>query len=262
MPSIPLPRILLGVAIALTLFSGFKNLSNSSKIKGVNEEIAAATQSVETLKAENKKASAEAQAAKEEAKAVADAQKAAEAKAQAAAAEIEKAKRDLEQATAKTQEQDVKIRELEARAVATPPPVVAPTPDPELLKRVADAETKAAEKEQLLKTLQAKSEDAEKKAAALEAEASRRAASLSKPGLEGKVLAVNPNWNFVVLNIGDRQGVVNNSNLIIKRGGALIGRLRVTSVEPSTSIADILSGSVPKGAFVQPGDEVIFPSGS
>ena len=263
MPSIPqLPRILLGFAILLTAVSGFKNLGNSSKLKGVNEEIAAANSSMASLKADSKKALDEAKAAKEEAKAVAEAKTAAEGKVAAVAAEAAKAKKDLEDATAKAQEQDTKIKDLEAKANAPVAPVVAPTPDPELVKKVADAEAKAAEKEQLLKTLQTKSEDAEKKASALEAENARRAAGLNKPGLEGRVLAVNPNWNFVVLNIGDRQGVATNSSLIIKRGGNLVGRLRVTSVEPSTSIADIQAGSVPKGSFVQPGDIVIFPSGS
>lgn len=263
MPSISqLPRILLGVAILLTAVSGFKNLGNSSKLKGVNEEIAAANSSAIALKVENKKALDEAKAAKEENKAVAEAKAAAEAKAVAAATEADRAKKDLEAATTKAQEQDSKIKDLEAKASAPAAPVVAPTPDPELVKKVADAEAKALEKEQLLKTLQAKSEDSEKKASALEAENARRAAGLNKPGLEGRVLAVNPNWNFVVLNIGDRQGVVTNSSLIIKRGGNLVGRLRVTSVEPSTSIADIQAGSVPKGSYVQPGDVVIFPSGS
>jgi hypothetical protein len=263
MPSIPqLPRILLGLAILLTAVSGFKNLANSSKLKGVNEEVAAANDTAATLKADNKKILDEAKAAKEEAKAVAEAKAAAEAKASAAAAEADRVKKDLEEATAKAQEQDTKIKDLEAKANAPAAPVVAATPDPELVKKVADAEAKVAESEQLLKTLQTKSEDAEKKAAALEAENARRAAGLAKPGLEGRILAVNPNWNFVVLNIGDRQGVAANSSLIVQRGGNLVARLRVTSVEPSTSIADIQAGSVPKGSFVQPGDLVIFPSGS
>jgi hypothetical protein len=250
------------VAIALTAVSGFKNLGNSSKIKGVNEEIAAANTSMASLKAESKKALDEAKAAKEESKTVAEAKAAAEAKALTATTAAEKAKKDLDDVTTKIQEQDSKIKDLEAKATAPAAPVVAATPDPELLKKVADAEAKAAEQAQLLKTFQAKSEDAEKKATALEAENARRAAGLNKPGLEGRVLAVNPNWNFVVLNIGDHQGVATNSSLIIKRGGNLVGRLRVTSVEPSTSIADIQAGSVPKGSFVQPGDVVIFPSGS
>ncbi|MDD5199327.1 MAG: hypothetical protein PHC88_05940 [Terrimicrobiaceae bacterium] len=77
-------------------------------------------------------------------------------------------------------------------------------------------------------------------------------------GLEGRVLAVNPAWNFVVLSIGDRQGVVTNAELLLKRGGQYLGKVRVTSVEPSTSIADIVANTLPAGVAVQPGDSVIY----
>jgi uncharacterized coiled-coil DUF342 family protein len=80
-------------------------------------------------------------------------------------------------------------------------------------------------------------------------------------GLEGEVLAYNPNWNFVVLSIGDHAGAVTNSELILKRGGAQIGKVRITSVEPSTSVADIVPGSLARGVKVQPGDRVIYTGG-
>ncbi len=79
-----------------------------------------------------------------------------------------------------------------------------------------------------------------------------------RDGVEGRVLAVNPAWNFVVLNLGDKQGVVNNAELLVKRGRQLVGKVRITSVEPSTSIADIVVNSVPSGTVISPGDNVIF----
>lgn len=85
-----------------------------------------------------------------------------------------------------------------------------------------------------------------------------RKKTIMKQGLEGQVLAVNPAWNFVVLSIGDRQGVVNNAELLLKRGNEFLGKVRVTSVEPSTSIADIVANSLPAGVSVQPGDSVIY----
>jgi len=88
-------------------------------------------------------------------------------------------------------------------------------------------------------------------------EAQRRNKIL-KQGLEGKILAVNPSWNFVVLSLGDRNGVVSNAEMLIKRDSLLIGRVKITSVEPSTSIADIIASSVKKGFSVQPGESVIY----
>ena len=81
----------------------------------------------------------------------------------------------------------------------------------------------------------------------------------SMNGLRGQVLAVDRNWNFVVLNLGNRNGVVGNATMIVQRGASLVGRLRITSVEPSQSIADIIPNSVPAGVNVQPGDMVIYP---
>jgi len=51
---------------------------------------------------------------------------------------------------------------------------------------------------------------------------------------------------------------VENSELLIKRGNQLIGKLRITSVEPSTSVADIVVNSVRTGLSIQPGDTVIY----
>jgi Tfp pilus assembly protein FimV len=90
----------------------------------------------------------------------------------------------------------------------------------------------------------------------------RRAQNALKPGLRGQILAVDRNWNFVVLSLGNRNGITNNATMLVQRGGSMVGRVRITSVEPSQSIADIVPNSVPPGVFVQPGDTVIYPGGN
>ena len=80
----------------------------------------------------------------------------------------------------------------------------------------------------------------------------------SPPGLHGTILAVNQAYNFVVLNLGGRQGVQTNAELLVMRGGTLIGKIRVSSVEPATAIGDIISSSLPRGVQVQPGDTVVY----
>ena len=79
-----------------------------------------------------------------------------------------------------------------------------------------------------------------------------------RPGISGTILAVNQAWNFVVLSLGDRQGVVPNAEMLVQRGNQFVGKVRVTSVEPSTSVADILVRTIPRGLSVMPGDRVIF----
>jgi hypothetical protein len=47
--------------------------------------------------------------------------------------------------------------------------------------------------------------------------------------------------------------------MVVTRGTEMIARVRITSVEPATSIADIVPNSISRGIRVQPGDKVIFP---
>jgi hypothetical protein len=46
--------------------------------------------------------------------------------------------------------------------------------------------------------------------------------------------------------------------MLVLRSGALIGKIRVSSVEPATAIADIITHSLARGVQVQPGDVVIY----
>jgi hypothetical protein len=82
--------------------------------------------------------------------------------------------------------------------------------------------------------------------------------SQHRAGVRGTVLAYNQVYNFVVLNLGARQGVESNSEMLVLREGTLIGKIRISSVEPATSIGDIIPSSLARGVQVQPGDTVIY----
>ena len=85
-----------------------------------------------------------------------------------------------------------------------------------------------------------------------------REAGPRRTGLRGTVLAVNQAYNFVVLNLGARHGVESNSEMLVLRDGALVGKIRISSVEPATAIGDIITNSLARGAQMQPGDNVIY----
>jgi hypothetical protein len=91
-----------------------------------------------------------------------------------------------------------------------------------------------------------------------EQETKRREAGAGRLGLRGTVLAVNQAYNFVVLSLGGRQGVEANSEMLVLRSGTLIGKIRISSVEPTTAIGDIVTSSLARGVQVQPGDIVIY----
>lgn len=86
----------------------------------------------------------------------------------------------------------------------------------------------------------------------------RETVSSHRAGVHGAVLAYNQAYNFVVLNLGARNGVETNSEMLVLREGTLIGKIRISSVEPATAIGDIITNSMARGVQVQPGDSVIY----
>ena len=99
---------------------------------------------------------------------------------------------------------------------------------------------------------------AEDQTTQLHEERKRTGPAVSRAGVRGTVLAVNQAYNFVVLNLGGRNGVEPNAEMLVLRDGTLIGKIRVSSVEPSTAIGDIVTSSLARGVQVQPGDIVIY----
>jgi hypothetical protein len=74
------------------------------------------------------------------------------------------------------------------------------------------------------------------------------------PELHGKILTVDPKWDFVVLNIGEDQGVISDGELLVSRSGKLVGKVVVRSVEKDRCIANLVPGWK-LGDFIE-GDEV------
>jgi hypothetical protein len=60
--------------------------------------------------------------------------------------------------------------------------------------------------------------------------------------LKGKVLVSDPKWNFVVLDIGENQGVLEYGELLVNRNGKLVGKVVVRNVQKDRSVANVLSG--------------------
>lgn len=135
----------------------------------------------------------------------------------------------------------------------------------EMTTKVKDQETKIGtlEKEKIeltnaVASLEGTVKNKEEKIAQDTVKINRWEKSIMEKGTRGRVMAVNPGWGFAVLSIGDKQGAAANKILIVGRDGQAIGKVKITSVEASQSIADIIPGSFVKGAYLQPGDEVIF----
>jgi predicted RNase H-like nuclease (RuvC/YqgF family) len=59
-------------------------------------------------------------------------------------------------------------------------------------------------------------------------------------GLTGKIVAVDPKYDFVVMNIGDDKGVVAHGILLIAREGKLIGKVQISTVANNQCVGTLL----------------------
>lgn len=254
-------KVLLYASIAVTLATTALGFLNKSSLSAAKEQLGTAQQEAQ------QKATAAEQAQKS-LKAAEDSLKTATAEKEQAASSVDTIKSDAEKAkaevtdlTAKMGTKDAEITKLNAdiqakdaqiqtlTAAQATPVAQGPSPDQQVVLQ---------EKEALITKLQSDLDASHARLEELRKKDADRVALKMRNGLEGRILAVNQAWNFVVLNLGDRNGVVGNAEMLIKRGNQLVGKVRVTSVEPSTSIADIVASSVPRGVSVQPGDNVIY----
>ncbi len=77
-------------------------------------------------------------------------------------------------------------------------------------------------------------------------------------GLAGKVLAVDPKYEFVVLNVGEKQGVLADGQMLVSHNGKLVAKLRITDdIKDDKCIANVMPGW--KFSDVTEGDTVLLP---
>jgi myosin heavy subunit len=74
--------------------------------------------------------------------------------------------------------------------------------------------------------------------------------------LKGKILVVDPKWDFVVLDIGEDQGVIQDGEMLVSRQGKLVAKVVVRSVQKDRCIANLIPGwklgEMIEGDFVTP----------
>jgi hypothetical protein len=74
-------------------------------------------------------------------------------------------------------------------------------------------------------------------------------------GLRGKVLVCDPKWDFVIVDVGEDQGVFEKGEMLVSRNGKLVAKLSVRVVDKNRSIANVLPGW--KIGDVMEGDQIL-----
>jgi hypothetical protein len=255
-----MPRTLFGTSLLLLTLSLFLGFLNRNKVNGLRNDLASAISASESesrarIASEKKLKARENEFAAATSKRAVAETKASNAEAELAEAQNEKAELESKLQASENQIADLQKRVAEATVGGGAPEEVPPNDMKAQLDDVR-RQLEATEREKSL--LADKAKAAQDRVASMEEEKKRRTSGAHAAGIHGTVLAVNQAYNFVVLSMGDRQGVVPNSEMLVMRHGALIGKIRISSVEPTTSIGDILTNSLARGVQVQPGDTVIY----
>jgi len=76
-------------------------------------------------------------------------------------------------------------------------------------------------------------------------------------GLRGRILAVNPDWQYVVIDKGLIDNIQTDIEAHVHRAGEFVAKIKVTEVEDEMAIAEIVPGTI-SNAGVQPGDQMFF----
>jgi len=260
------PKSVVGLAILLLILAAFFGFLNTQKIKALRITVATAHAARDAAERRiHGKLDTSGDGALEEKNKVTEAENRA-AKAEAELAQTQKEKTDLQTKLDENQKETASLQ-MGGEAGKNPSASTADTPDPtasaaDLQSQLADLRNQldSAEKEKAF--LSEKLQDMQERADQPKQEKKRREpvreTTPRRTGLRGTVLAVNQAYNFVVLNLGTRHGVESNAELLVLRDGALIGKIRISSVEPATAIGDIITNSLARGAQMQPGDNVIY----
>ena len=254
------PKALIGISALLLGLAAVFGVLNTVKVKTLRSKVVDAVAARES--AERRRTAQEKELKTREAAIAQERAKIGENEGKVAGAEAELVKTQTEKADlqAKLQANETEIANLQKQIDEAKPASANPGAPSvvELQAQLDDARRQLDSAEREKGLLSEKMQSVETRSSQLEEEKKRRAVGAGKVGVRGTILAVNQAYNFVVLNLGGRQGVEPNSEMLVLRDGSFIGKIRISSVEPATAIGDIITSTLPRGVQVQPGDIVIY----
>ena len=255
------PRTLILFSVFLLIGSTVLGVLNSAKVKTLRVGISATT--ARERMAERRRLDAEKEMVAREANIASQSSKVAETENQVARSEAELVKTQTEKSDllSKLRANEIQITELQkhldelTRTTASPNPGAPSVAELQAQLDEARKQIDAAEEEKALLADKVQPNRVQEPRPEV---AIKRRETVFHGSIRGTILAVNRAYNFVVLNLGEHQGVEANAEMLVLRGGTTIGKIRISSVEPATAIGDIVSNSLARGVQVQPGDTVVY----
>ena len=125
-------------------------------------------------------------------------------------------------------------------------------------KSTAEYQAQAESKKKEVEAEQAKIVDSRRVLDEIVKKIEDRKKSFDRNSLNARIVAVNSDWGFVVVNAGKTFGITEAAKLLVIRGTQTVGKLSIVSVEGERTVANIIPESISKGINIAPGDQVIL----
>lgn len=125
-------------------------------------------------------------------------------------------------------------------------------------KATAEYQAEAEMKRKEVETEEAKMVDARRALDEVVRKIEDRKKSFDRNSLNARIVAVNADWGFVVVNAGKTVGITDATKLLVTRGGQTVGKLNIVSVQGDRTVANIVPETLSEGMSISPGDQVIL----
>ena len=232
-------KIILYIAVAASIGAAVVSFNTSLQKKKLTQELAITTDSLNQTKSK----------LAETAKNLDDTTKAKE-KLEATVAslnsEVENVKASLSASETRVAElqtaltnSETQVKEVEAKLAQIQEMFGDKTPE-EIVADMDQAQKEAEDLRNQLRIAEDKIASMQGQVTKYQTEEELRRKGVSPPGITGKIVAYNSQWNFVVLDVGKNQGLVENSELTIMRNEAPIGKIKIASVDQTTAVGDVI----------------------
>jgi peptidoglycan hydrolase CwlO-like protein len=125
-------------------------------------------------------------------------------------------------------------------------------------QEIAELQTQAESKKQEVAGVEKKVGESKKVLEDIVAKIEARKKSFERNSLRARVVAVNSDWGFLVIDAGEAAGITPDTKLIIVRGTQTVGKISILAVQGSRTVANILTDTLAPGFQPSPGDTVIL----
>lgn len=168
------------------------------------------------------------------------------------------------EATRTQEELDVKVKkqkELNDQLAKLPPGVKVETLAEDiarLKKEKLEFEAQAEAQAKLIVAEEEKIAGVQKRLDDVVHKIEERRKNFERNSLTSRILAVNHDWGFVIIDAGKTAGLTQDTKLIVTRGLQTVGKISVMNVEGTRTMASIVPDVLTTGQIIMPGDRVIL----